>query len=155
MPQRAKTTNDRFLARVAVYLILEHNNKILLSLRQGTGYADGMYSLVSGHVDADESVTHAMIREAQEEIGITIKPGDLHFAHVMYQTHKPTAVTAASFYFKCSVWQGNPLNCEQRLCGQVAFFDKLQLPENLIAPVKQALTEINRSSYFSEYGWQK
>lgn len=146
--------NDRFLARIAVYLILEQNNKILLSLRQGTGYADGFYSLVSGHVDADESATHAMIREAQEEIGIDIDLADLEFVHVMYQTYKPTAVTAASFYFRCTKWKGNPLNCEPTKCGQVAFFAYDQLPDNLIEPVKQALAEIKRGSYFSETGWQ-
>ena len=146
--------NDRFLARIAVYLILEQNGKILLLLRQGTGYADGFYSLVSGHVDADESVTHAMIRETKEEIGIDIKPEDLQFVHVMYQTYKPTAVTAASFYFRCTKWQGNPLNCEPNKCGQVAFFEYDHLPDNLIEPVKQALAEITRGSCFSEIGWE-
>lgn len=146
--------NNRFLARIAVYLVLEQQNKILLLLRQGTGYADNCYSLVSGHVDADESATQAMVREAKEEIGVDIKPEDLQFVHVMYQTHKPTAVTAASFYFRCTKWQGNPLNCEPTKCGQVAFFDKDKLPENLIEPVKQALEEIQRGAYFSESGWE-
>lgn len=145
---------DRFLARIAVYLILEQQNKILLLLRQGTGYADGSYSLVSGHVDADESVTHAMVREAKEEIGIDIKHEDLQCVHVMYQTYKPTGVTAASFYFHCTKWQGDIMNCEPNKCDQIAFFEYANLPANLIGPVKKALSDFKRGLFFSEYGWE-
>lgn len=144
---------ERFLARVAVYLVLEQDGKILLSLRQNTGFADGFYSLVSGHVDEGEPATQAMIREAQEEIGIIIQPEDLTFVHVMYGTRKAEAITYTAFYFRCRRWQGNPLNCEPNKCGHVGFFDYDCLPNNMLQQVKQAISHIQQKSFFSEHGW--
>ena len=81
---------ERFTSRLAVYLVLIRDGKILLSLRQNTGFSDGLYSLVSGHVDAGESVRHAIIREAQEEAAITINPQDLKLVHTMQHQSKNT-----------------------------------------------------------------
>ena len=61
---------ERIKLLVAVHLILIENNKILLQRRYNTGYEDGNYGFVSGHIDGGESVIHAMKREAMEEAGI-------------------------------------------------------------------------------------
>ena len=58
---------ERFKLVVAVHLILIENGKILLLRRYNTGYEDGNYSLVAGHIDGNESVIQAMQREALEE----------------------------------------------------------------------------------------
>lgn len=76
---------ERFKLKSAVYLIIRDNDKVLLSLRQNTGWKDGNYSLVAGHVDGGESALEAMCREAKEEAGITIQPDDLVFTHVMHR----------------------------------------------------------------------
>ena len=46
----------------ASYLVLIKNNKILLQIRFNTGYEDGKYSRVAGHVDKGETFTEAIIR---------------------------------------------------------------------------------------------
>jgi len=61
------------------------DNKILLYLRQNTGFADGFYSLVAGHVDGNEKVRSSMITEAKEEVGIVILPEDLEITCVMHK----------------------------------------------------------------------
>ena len=73
----------RSKANVAVYLILKKSHKLLLSLRENTGYQDGNWSLVSGHVDAGEPAIDGMIREANEEVGIKLLPENLQVVHIM------------------------------------------------------------------------
>lgn len=55
---------------VSVYLILVKDGKVLLLRRANTGYEDGNYGLVAGHLDGDESATTGMVREASEESGL-------------------------------------------------------------------------------------
>jgi 8-oxo-dGTP pyrophosphatase MutT (NUDIX family) len=142
-------TKERFTSRMAVYLILKKNNQILLTLRQNTGWSDGLYSLASGHVEKNESIKLAMIREAKEEIGICIKPENLNLVHIMQHKCDKHYI---DFYFQCETYQGEPLNCEPEKCGDVRFFHKNNLPDNLVGNVRQALTLIGTGSNYSEYG---
>lgn len=45
---------------VAVHLLLIRDNKILLLRRYNTGYEDGNYSVVAGHMTENENVFQAM-----------------------------------------------------------------------------------------------
>jgi 8-oxo-dGTP pyrophosphatase MutT (NUDIX family) len=67
---------ERFKLIPAVYLILRRNDEVLLLRRANTGYQDGKYSLIAGHLDGDELATEGMIREAKEEAGIVIVKED-------------------------------------------------------------------------------
>ena len=58
---------------IAVYLILIEDDKILLQRRFNTGYKDGNYSLPAGHLDDNESITQALVREVKEEIDLDLK----------------------------------------------------------------------------------
>ena len=140
---------ERFTSRVAVYLVLAKNDQVLLTLRQNTGFADGFYGLASGHVEEGETIEHAMIREAKEEIGILIEHDDLKFVHVMQHQSQKHYI---DFYFQCESFKGDPLNCEPEKCGDVRFFPKDKLPDNVIGNVRQALQLINIGSHYSEYG---
>ena len=68
---------ERFKAVMAVFLVLRRGDEVLLMRRAGTGFCDGQYSVPTGHVDGNEPLTHAMVREAKEEVGVGIKPEDL------------------------------------------------------------------------------
>ena len=74
---------ERHKITPASYLVLIKNNKILLQRRFNTGYEDGKYSFVAGHVDKGEAFTKAIIREVKEEAGITLQVEDLSVVHVM------------------------------------------------------------------------
>ena len=45
----------------AVYLVLRRDQRVLMMLRQNTGYMDGMWDLPAGHVDAGEPATLALV----------------------------------------------------------------------------------------------
>ena len=63
---------ERFKLIPTSHLILIKDNKILLSRRFNTGYEDGKYSVVAGHLDGNETFIQAMVGEAREEAGIAI-----------------------------------------------------------------------------------
>jgi len=68
---------------IAVHLFFLEDDQILLLRRFNTGYEDGKYSIVAGHLEAGETVTQAAAREAQEEAGVLIRPEDVQVVHVM------------------------------------------------------------------------
>ncbi len=69
----------------AVFLLLQKDNNVLLQRRYNTGFQDGKYTLISGHVEKGEPPMKAVCREAKEEAGIIVKEKDLTFLHVLYR----------------------------------------------------------------------
>ena len=67
----------RVQMHTSVALILIKENKVLLMKRCNTGYMNGYYGMVSGHLEKNESLKQAMVREAFEEVGIIINEEDL------------------------------------------------------------------------------
>lgn len=69
--------SDRFMNPSAVMLLLSRmhdgNEEILFQKRNNTGYCGGFYDfLASGHVDANESMKHAMCREAKKNLELKL-----------------------------------------------------------------------------------
>ena len=118
-----------------VYLIVKKKNSVLLSLRQNTGYCDGSYGLVSGHVEEGESAINALIREAKEEAGIQIFASQIQLIHIM---HRKTDRYNIDIFFTCS-FPGAIVNLEPHKCANLAFFDLDSLPSNTIPYIEKAL----------------
>jgi 8-oxo-dGTP diphosphatase len=76
---------ERFSIKPAVYIIVVRDGAILLQRRFNTGFMDGCYGLLSGHLDGNESVRCAAAREAEEEVGLALSPDDLAVVHVMHR----------------------------------------------------------------------
>lgn len=139
-------SKERCKLCVNVYLVLYRENKFLFSLRQNTGYEDGRYSFVAGHMEEGETPTEAMIREAQEEIGILIASHDLKVVHAM---HRRTNRDNLDLFLTCQHWMGNIRNLEISKCGDLAFFDAP--PSNTIEYIKFALEQIRKGNFYSEF----
>jgi len=134
----------------AAHLLLIRDGSILLARRANTGYEDGRYSVVAGHVDAGEAATAAMVREAREEAGIAIRPEDLRLAHVM---HRRSLEERVEFFFTAERWQGTPTICEPDRCDHLEWFPLSGLPDTMVAYVRAALERHLAGATFSEYGW--
>jgi len=149
---------QRFKFIPAVYLILKSKDgkQVLLSRRNNTGYKDGYYSMVAGHLEGDEPLTVALAREAEEEAGITINPSDLtlvHTVHLRSEIKDSTDDERVTFYFETDTYQGTLQNMEPHKCDEMKWFDLGDLPGPMIEHVAIALNNAQKGVAYSEYGW--
>ncbi|NIP44092.1 MAG: NUDIX domain-containing protein, partial [candidate division Zixibacteria bacterium] len=70
---------------VTAHIVLQDNQHVFLLRRANTGYEDGNYSLVAGHLDGGESVMQAAIRETREEAGVQVAPTDLKINFILHR----------------------------------------------------------------------
>ena len=137
----------------ASYLILKRDNKILLLRRFNTGYKDGQYSLVAGHVDEGETFTEALIREAREESGLKISPEKVRVVHVMHRKSNVDGSQRVDVFHLVEDFEGEPENIESHKCDDLSWFDINQLPENIIPYIRSAIENIKNNNFYSEHGW--
>src|SRR5262249_38204025 len=135
---------------VDVHLILKDDDRILLGKRINTGYGDGAFHPPSGHMEASESVVAALVREAKEEIGVTIQPDDVKMAHIM---HNSSGGGRIAFFFEVTHWEDTPTNMEPEKCGGWEWFAIEQLPNQMIPYAQDALRSYAQGEMFSLHEW--
>lgn len=141
---------ERFKLISACHLLLVKENQILLIRRFNTGYRDGFYSVVAGHLDGNESAKTAMAREAKEEAGIDIDENNLKFASVM---HRKSDDERIDFFFFTDKWNGKIKNKEPHKCDDLKWFDLEKLPDNIVPYVKKGIENYKKQKGFDQFGW--
>ena len=115
---------------VDVLLILTQRDRVLLALREGTGFADGQWNLPSGKLEAGEDVVSALIREANEEIGVRLAADEPQLVTtVHYRTS--TGHTRIGFVFAAQhdpARHGEAVNAEPHKCAKIEWFTPDALP---------------------------
>lgn len=144
MPQQ------RFKLISAVHILLVREGNVLLLRRANTGYADGLYSVVAGHLKGDETIKDAARREAHEEVGVDIPPSDLEVVAVM---HRKAEDERIDWFLKAESWQGSIVNCEPEKCAQLAWFPLDGLPNEVIPYVRRAVENAIHGRWFDSFGW--
>jgi ADP-ribose pyrophosphatase YjhB (NUDIX family) len=146
------TAKERFKLIPAVYLLLRRNNEVLLLRRANTGYQDGTYSIVAGHLEGDELATTGIAREAKEEAGITVSPTDVRLVHTCHRLSRNEArQERVDLFFEASKWQGEITNAEPEKCDDLSWFPVDQLPDNMLPLVKYVVSHIAQGIAYSEY----
>ena len=144
---------ERYRSIVDVYVLLRRpDGMILLLERAGTGYADGQLCPPSGHLEAGESVVQGAIREAREETGVVIDPGDLEFSHVIHYRN-PEGQARIGFFFTAARWRGEPVNAEPGKCAGLCWADPACPPASTVPYTAAALAGITRGAPFGIGGW--
>lgn len=141
---------ERFKLIPEVHLLLFRKEDILLLRRYNTGYEDGKYGLIAGHVDGNETLTEAMRREAKEEAGIEVMPENLRFAHLMHRRHLDERI---SVFYVADRWHGEPRNMEPDRCDEMGWFSLSGLPENMVPYVREAIMHHRAGTMYAEFGW--
>jgi ADP-ribose pyrophosphatase YjhB (NUDIX family) len=141
---------DRFKIIPTSHLILVKDGKILLLRRFNTGWSDGQYSVVAGHLDGNETFLQAMIREAKEEAGIELSQEDLEVVHVV---HRKSNEERIDFFILAKRWKGEPRNMEPHKCDDLNWFEMDRLPDNTIPYIRQAIGCFRKGVFYSEHGW--
>jgi 8-oxo-dGTP diphosphatase len=125
----------RFQVVPASYIVFLRGEFVLLQLRRGTGYMDGHWACAAaGHVEAGESAAQAALREAREELGISISPEHLVPVTAMHRTHgNGLAVDErVDFFFTCTNWQGEPQMMEPDKAADLQWFHLDDLPAAVV-----------------------
>lgn len=138
------------LSIVDVHLLVRSDNKILLQLRQNTGYGDGNYHFPAGHLEESETISQAACREAHEELGITIAPADLTLTYLLHQYSRQSRI---GLFFETTRWTGVPSVLEPDKCKALDWFDSFYLPPNMVPYARYVLEEIANGHTLGVYGW--
>lgn len=142
---------EQFRPYAAAYLVLKRGNEVLLLKRANTGYRDGWYSLVAGHLDGGETAGQCIAREAKEEAGIDLMSEDVKVAHVMHRLAPDREYF--DIFLTADKWQGEITNIEPDKCDELCWVPVNELPDNIIPEVKQAIEDITKGIPYSEIGW--
>lgn len=93
-------------------LFLVKDNSVLLAMKK-RGFGEGRWNGVGGKLDNGESVEEALIRESQEEIGVTPTRYKKIAQIVFHEQHEGDLKTMLVHVFTSTSWQGEPVETEE------------------------------------------
>ena len=130
---------------VNAYII--NGSKLLLSRRANTGWMDGHLCPPGGHIEAGETPVVAMIREIEEELGVSVKPEDLEFACVAVRNTPGGETVAFEFVIRDKAYAFT--NAEPEKCSELVWVDLDNLGDDMIGQFTYITREgvIGRKSY--------
>lgn len=150
--------SNPYLTPSAIILILMRDNggkkQVLLQRRQNTGFADGLWDFsCAGKVEKGESMRQTAVREAKEELGVTVAAENLQFAVFVHKYDKLCDLVYYNAYFVYGNFIGAPTICEPHKCSEMKWFDLDNLPDDLIDDRKEAIKAFLGGVNYVEYGW--
>jgi len=136
----------RFSLVPAAYVALVRDGSVLLQQRQNTGYMDGHWSFsAAGHLERDESVHAAAVREVYEELGVRIREADLEPVCTIHRRqNERDGGQRVDFFFTVSSWSGEPTVREPERSGGIRWVELSALPGPLV-PVDAIALEMVRT----------
>lgn len=131
--------------------LMNGNDEVLLLRRFNTGYEDGKYSVVAGHIDGNEEVRAAAIREAREEAGIHIEISDIEVVGVIHRKDEDERV---AFFLAASRWSGDVVNAEPHRCDELSWYSIHNLPANMVLYVRRGFENYLSGRFYDSFGWE-
>lgn len=140
---------------MAVLLVFKKDNKVALLHRQNTNWMNDHWGVVGGKVDKGESALKAAMREAKEEVGVTVNLAASDVSAVLYRTanDKDDLSPWVDIIFEITDWQGELYNAEPNSHSELKWFDLEDLPENITPFTKKYLQMLETGIKYDETGW--
>lgn len=143
----------RFSVVPAAYLVLTrespHGTEVLLQLRGTTGYMEGWWACAAaGHVEEGEPADRAVCREAAEELGLTIEPGQISLAAVLQRgcVLGGPVEQRIDLFFTASEVTGDPVITEPDKALDLRWWPLADLPSHTVPHERQVLDHLRDHS---------
>lgn len=125
------SNKERPMFRSAMFVAIENENgEYLLQRRANTGFLDGYYDLVSGHLEYNESCETCAVREAKEEVGLHIAPTDLKLVALFQSNFEPN-IKYLNCIYTTNRYTGSPAIGEPKKIDDMKWFAPSHFPEKL------------------------
>lgn len=136
------------LVAYALVMLVHDNSIVMLKRSEKASFEPGSYSLPGGRVEKNETFKQAVIREAQEELGIEIHEADLEFVHTFYRKGSSELVAVV---FRCTKWHGELINKEPEKHSELRWLNFDNLSEKLIPAHRKVWDYVNQGVLYSEH----
>lgn len=138
----------------ACYVLLRKDDRFLFVMRENTGYMDGNYCLPAGRVEDGEPFSQGAVREALEEVGITIHHEDLRHVFTLHRfSEKSDKKQWVDVFFEADKWEGEPVNTEPDKHSKIEWLSMTDLPDNIMDYQLHALKKLAQGDSYGEFGW--
>ncbi len=141
------TPGARYRVVPAAYVyLLDAAGRVLLQRRAGTGFRDGHWAGLAGHVEDGESVLAAAVREAREEAGVDVATADLQPLCAMHRSGRTGLPVdeRVDFFFSCRRWAGEARRPDDAKADALAWFGLDALPDPVVPHERLVLELIRR-----------
>lgn len=146
-------SEEKYRSLAAVYVMMQNpHGEILLLRRANTGYRDGFYDMPAGHLEANESLKQAAVREVKEETGVDVKPEDLEFVELLHRRSTENR-DYLDVFFRVTTWVGEPRIMEPEKCDDLIWASPNALPDMIVPHQRAVLDDLDRGQKFLEIGW--
>jgi len=146
--------SDRFRLSAAVYGVLAQDHRVLLMRRAGSGYRDGQLGLPAGHLDGDEDLVSALVRELREELGITVDGDDVRLEVVLHgRAEDENDSEYLHLFFRVARWGATPVIAEPDKCTELVWADMDHLPADAVDYVVLAVGALRVGEPLVLFGW--
>jgi mutator protein MutT len=93
-------------------VFLRRDTELLLAMKK-RGHGEGHWNGAGGKVDPPETIEQAMIRECEEEIGVTPVSYEQVALQIFHQLYKGEPSKNIVHVYICTGWRGEPTESEE------------------------------------------
>lgn len=113
----------------AVYAIIKNENwEILFWRRKNSGFKDWFFQLPAWHIEWDETMKQACVREMKEELNIDIWENDLEIIHISHRVCSDRIYFDIYLEVKKYSWELKINEVDK--CSELKFIDINNLPKD-------------------------